>query len=164
MTLPAGFVIRPCGPEDAESAARLLDALNAQQGDPTGNLTSAKVLADGVGPSAVLQIRLAWIGALPVGVAAWHGAYEPAYAARGSYLVALWVDPPHRRCGIGRALVDAVAAETRTDGGVFVWWVSKPWNTAAHATYSRLGAGQMDTCAHALAGDVFADAARRGTG
>jgi ribosomal protein S18 acetylase RimI-like enzyme len=55
------------------------------------------------------------------------------------FLYELAVDEPARRRGIGRALVEALAALARERGCYGMWVLTDDDNVAARATYSRAG-------------------------
>ena len=76
-------------------------------------LDEAAVLRDGFGDNPEFEVILAEGGNGAVGYALYFDSYEPTYAARGLYLADLYVDQAFRRQGIGRALLAAVAAESR---------------------------------------------------
>jgi ribosomal protein S18 acetylase RimI-like enzyme len=63
---------------------------------------------------------------------------EPAVPGR-MQLVAMWVDPPYRRRGVARALVDHALRWARgRRAREVVLWVAEP-NAAARTLYERLG-------------------------
>lgn len=160
--LPPALVVRPARPDEAAEAVRLIDALNAQQGDPTGLLAPEHIAAAAFADDPWLNLTVAALGERLVGIAAWERTFELSCAARGGYMLALWVEPEQRLCGVARALVEAVACEVRLAGGSYLWWASQPWNRVAHATYQRLGAQHKSVHAHALTFDAFEAAADRG--
>jgi ribosomal protein S18 acetylase RimI-like enzyme len=155
--------VRRAVPEDAAEIVRLAKALNAHQRDPTGILTVNHIRAHAFGTEPWFHVVVAaTAGERLVGVALWERAFELAYAVRGAYLSAIWVEPGHRRRGIAGAMLDLVAADVSALGGSHVWWVSQEWNAAAHATYQRLGAIEKPVKAHALLYGEFEAAAARG--
>jgi len=54
-------------------------------------------------------------------------------------LVSMWVDPTHRRLGIGRVLVDAVVAWAREQNAQGLWLLVTSNNHTAISFYQRLG-------------------------
>jgi GNAT superfamily N-acetyltransferase len=81
------------------------------------------------------------------GQAAGYALYFPTFssflASPGIWLEDLFVRPPHRRFGIGRALLAAVAARARERGGERLEWAALDWNELALGFYRRLGARTM---------------------
>jgi ribosomal protein S18 acetylase RimI-like enzyme len=55
------------------------------------------------------------------------------------FLYELGVDPPARRRGVGRTLVEALAALARERGCYGMWVLTDDDNVAARATYGRAG-------------------------
>ena len=62
------------------------------------------------------------------------------------FLYELSVGEPHRRQGIGKALVDALAALARERGCYGMWVGTEAENAAALATYRSAGAGAPEPC------------------
>jgi GNAT superfamily N-acetyltransferase len=67
------------------------------------------------------------------------GLFADADGARASWLVAMWVAPEHRKRGVGRALVAAAAALSRTRGDAAIRLLVVAGNDAARALYRRAG-------------------------
>jgi GNAT superfamily N-acetyltransferase len=148
--------IRRAGSRDADALARLVRALNEHQGDPTTQFTSDSVRRDGVGESPKFEAWLAELDGEAVGYAlVVPAAYETGYAKPGVYLQDLFVVAEARRRGVGRALLAAVAADTRRRGLEFVWWASRTWNTGAHAFFRTLATVEEPIVAFAVFGEEF---------
>lgn len=56
----------------------------------------------------------------------------------------LWVQPAHRRRGLGEQLFDAVRAQAAAIGAARLQWLVLPGNAAAQRMYARCG-GRRDT-------------------
>ncbi|HET6468329.1 MAG TPA: GNAT family N-acetyltransferase [Geminicoccaceae bacterium] len=157
--------IRPATVADAATVAALAAELGRELDREAARLDAAAVRRDGFGPEPAFAVMLAFLGAEPAGYALFHDAYESPHAARGCYIVDLWVRPEARRRGIGRGLVAAVAREAKRRGAVYLWWASAPDNRPAHNFYRALGASAEPVMAHALTFDAFdrlSDEAARG--
>jgi GNAT superfamily N-acetyltransferase len=129
--------------------------LSRQDGDPDDYFTTERARDDLFGDAPWVFGLVARVGSGLAGMLLWHYAYETAWAARGGYLVSLWVDEPFRRQGVARALIAAAANTVEADGGEYLWWASKPRNRRAHAAYAAIGAGSEPVVAHALVGERF---------
>ena len=95
------------------------------------------------------------------GEAAGYAVYFPTFssflASSGIWLEDLFVRPPHRRFGVGRALLSAVAARTRERGGERLEWAALDWNELALGFYRGIGASTMNEwITHRLDGEALA--------
>jgi ribosomal protein S18 acetylase RimI-like enzyme len=131
------LAVRPAGPADAQAAGRLLDAFNREFGDPTpgperlaarvrellaGGDTA--VLVGGAGPDGLAVLRFR--------AALWTTALE-------CYLAELYVVPPLRGQGLGRALLEAAIALARERGADHIDLGTSEGDVAARRLYERLG-------------------------
>ena len=67
------------------------------------------------------------------------GVVRDAGPENSAQLVSMWIDPPHRRSGVGRAMVEAIVEWCRANGVRRLrLWVSEP-NTPAIALYEGCG-------------------------
>ena len=147
--------IRSATRDDAASIAALGRALNVHQKDPVEHFDEDAVIRDGFGDDPHFEGFIAERDGEALGYTLFHTAYETGQAARGLYMVDLYVKETAQRQGIGRALVAAVARTAKDRGKSFVWWATKDWNAEAQAFYRSLGAIEEPVVAHALFGDAF---------
>jgi ribosomal protein S18 acetylase RimI-like enzyme len=122
--------IRALGPGDDElvfAASHLFD-------QPPRPDATAAFLADGRH-----HLLVAYDGTRPVGFVS---GVEVTHPDKGTemFLYELAVDEPFRRRGIGRNLVERLAAEGRRAGCYGMWVVTDHDNEAARATYDGTGA------------------------
>lgn len=103
------------------------------------------------------QLRDALFGAAPAlfahvgvidgevaGMALWFLNFSTWNGVHGIYLEDLYVRPEARRGGLGRALLQTLAALCTERGySRLEWWVLD-WNSSAHAFYRSIGAEGMD--------------------
>ena len=74
------------------------------------------------------------------GYALYFTTFSSFLASPGIWLEDLFVRPAHRRFGIGRALLSAVAARARERGAERLEWAALDWNELALGFYRGLGA------------------------
>lgn len=142
-------------PDDAPALRALIAALNRDQGDPDELLTERDVRDDIIGnATTIAMVAEAPDGALG-GYATAHATYETGHAERGLYVADLFVTPAHRRQGIARALLAAVARAGHAQGARHLWLTAKATNTAAHAFYRRLGSRGDSVMAFAVVQQDF---------
>ncbi|MCC6736486.1 MAG: GNAT family N-acetyltransferase [Bauldia sp.] len=154
------IAVRDARRADVPVIVRMAGDLSRHDGDPDIHFDAAAADDDLFGPRPWVSGLVAEIGGAVAGMLLWYPAYETAWAARGAFVVSLWVDAPFRRRGVATALVAAAADRTTKIGGEYLWWASKPSNRRAHATYASLGALAEPVMAHALVMDAFATLAR----
>jgi GNAT superfamily N-acetyltransferase len=116
----------------------------------------------GVTPAAA--VLLAHVGEHAAGYALYFQTFSTFVGRPGIYLEDLFVRPPFRRQGIGRALLAALAAEAvRRECGRLEWSVLD-WNASAIAFYEQLGAKPMNEwTVYRLAGDSLVKLSRQET-
>ncbi len=80
----------------------------------------------------------------PAGFALWFYNYSTFRGRHGLYLEDLFVSPDFRGKGIGKALLQHLAARCTREGlGRFEWWVLD-WNAPSIEFYKSQGAKMMD--------------------
>lgn len=105
--------------------------------------TAADLETELFGAHPVIEAIVALADAAPVGFALYFHNYSTFLARKGLYLEDLYVQPAHRRRGIGRALLIHLARIAMARGcGRFEWSVLD-WNAPAIGFYERLGATVM---------------------
>lgn len=148
--------IRLATAADAATLATLIDELNADQGEATGQVTVEAVRRDGFGAAPEFKALLAERDGTALGYALFNPTWSTEDGARGLYLYDLYVRDVARGQGVGRALMVALAHLAREDGRSFLWWNSKDWNRAAQDFYRRLGAAEETVRAHVLSDQSLA--------
>src|SRR5262249_3399076 len=75
-------------------------------------------------------------------------------AVQGIWLEDLFVRPPYRKAGLGKALLAMVAARVRERGGERLEWSALDWNELALGFYRGLGAQtKQEWITHRLIGE-----------
>lgn len=95
------------------------------------------------GPSPVASALLARVDGGVAGYAVYFTTFSTFVGRPGIFLDDLYVRPAFRRCGIGRALLEAVARICSDLEGRFEW-IALRWNESALNFYRSLGANVMD--------------------
>jgi GNAT superfamily N-acetyltransferase len=80
----------------------------------------------------------------PAGFAVWFINFSTFSGRPGIYLEDLFVRPPHRGKGIGKALLAHLARECVANGWSRLQWSVLDWNTPSIEFYQSLGAVLMD--------------------
>jgi GNAT superfamily N-acetyltransferase len=89
-----------------------------------------------------------------IGYALYFPTFSSFLATTGIWLEDLFVRPAHRRAGVGRALLAAVAERLRECGGARLEWAALDWNEPALSFYRVLGARTMpEWITHRLVGE-----------
>lgn len=158
-----GYTIRKAVVEDGEELIELVKALLAHLGDSIDNFDDHRFLNDAFGtePQFSVLVVVASEGAL-MGYALFHDSYEPAYAARGVYLVDFFLRKEARGKGLGKRLLGAVAWDAQERGRTFLWLLSP--DEEARAFYDHAMSVKVDLVAYALTANDFetlADIAKR---
>ncbi|HEY4921574.1 MAG TPA: GNAT family N-acetyltransferase [Xanthobacteraceae bacterium] len=84
-----------------------------------------------------------WDGA-PAGFALWFPNFSTFRGRHGIYLEDIFVRPPYRRRGIGRALFHHLARHCVERGWTRFEWAVLDWNAPSIAFYRSLGAQLLD--------------------
>lgn len=96
------------------------------------------------GANVSLYGHVAEVDGSVVGFALWFRNFSTWRGTHGIYLEDLFVVPEQRGCGLGKALLAALARECVAGGySRLEWWVLN-WNTPSIAFYRSLGAVPMD--------------------
>jgi GNAT superfamily N-acetyltransferase len=164
--------IRPATPDDIPTILALIRELADYEREPeSAQATHADLLRDGFGPTPRFHCLIAeqpatdnLQPATPTGFALYFYNYSTWRGHAGIYLEDLFVRPPFRGHGIGKALLAAVAAIAVAEGCSRFEWAVLNWNTPAIDFYNAVGAQpQSEWTTMRLSGDAltrFAESAR----
>jgi GNAT superfamily N-acetyltransferase len=140
------MTIRTAEPADVPVLLQLVHELAAYEREPDAVETTEAMLADALfGEHAVASCHVALDtdGAV-VGFALWYVTFSTWKGRPGLWLEDLFVRPAGRGSGLGKALLQALAAVCVERGYArFEWWVLD-WNEPAQGFYRSLGARPED--------------------
>lgn len=120
---------------------RLVKELATYEREPDAVVaTEADLLRDGFGENPLFHVAIAeWSGA-PAGFAFYFFQFSTWTGRPVLYLEDLFVVPEHRKRGIGKAFMAALAKEAVEKGCARFQWAVLDWNAPAIAFYESLGA------------------------
>jgi GNAT superfamily N-acetyltransferase len=108
------------------------------------------------GPRPVAEAIIANWNDEPVGFALFFHNFSTFLGRRGIYLEDLFVDPPHRGKGIGKALLIHLAKIAKERNCGRLEWAVLDWNKPSIDFYKGLGAAPLDGwTSFRLAGDAL---------
>ena len=133
-----GLVVRPARPEDGDAVAAMARALGRSDSGRASGFTAQRFRSDGFGGDRAFETLVADAGDALLGYAIFYPGYDTDSATRGIYLADLYVREGHRRRGVGRALVQGLAAHAQTGGAQWMFWSVRKRNRRARRFYRAL--------------------------
>jgi GNAT superfamily N-acetyltransferase len=106
--------------------------------------TEADLLRDGFGPNPFYFCLIADYDGQPAGFALYFFNYSTWAGRPGIYLEDIFVQPEFRSLGIGKALLQRVAAIAVENNCTRLQWEVLGWNTPAIDFYRAMGAEFLD--------------------
>ena len=149
--------IEPVREQDVPLLLRLIKGL-ADYERLSGEViaSEADIHATLFGPTPSAEAVLAYVGPDAVGFAVWFYNYSTFVGRPGLYLEDIFVLPPWRGRGIGRALLGHLARLAVARGCGRMEWAVLDWNEPAIRFYRRIGAQAMNGwTVYRLAGDAL---------
>jgi len=138
--------IRPAEAEDVPQILEFIRALAKYEREPDAvTATEADLLRDGFGPNPFFWCLIAEYDGKPAGFALCFYSYSTWLGKPGVYLEDLFVLPEFRGLGIGKALLQRVAAVAVEKDFPRLGWEVLDWNTPAIDFYTAMGAEFLDT-------------------
>ena len=143
--MASGVDIRPVEPADVPAVVGLIHELaEYERAADECALTAGQLETALFAERAALFGHVAELDGEVVGCALWFLNYSTWRGAHGIYLEDLYVKPAHRRLGVGRALLTALAQECVRRGYGRLEWAVLDWNQPAIDFYRMLGARPQD--------------------
>ena len=154
--------IRDAVPQDVPLILAMIRELAEYEREPDAVEATEELLASALfAPRPALFCLIAETDTgEPAGFALWFLNFSTWLGRHGIYLEDLYVRPPFRGQGYGKALLAELAAICTERGyGRLEWWVLD-WNEPAIAFYRSIGAVPMDEwTVHRVTGDPLRDLA-----
>lgn len=137
--------IRPAVAEDVPQILEFIRALARYEREPDAvTATEADLMRDGFGPNPYFWCLIGEHAGKPAGFALCFYSYSTWLGKPGVYLEDLFVLPEFRGLGIGKALLQRVAAVAVEKDFPRLGWEVLDWNTPAIDFYSAMGAEFLD--------------------
>ncbi len=137
--------IRTAIPADVPQILAFIRALAAYERAPDAAMaTEADLLRDGFGPHPFFQCLIASRDGQPAGFALYFFNYSTWAGRPGIFIEDLFVLEEFRGLGIGKALLQSVAAIAVQQGCERLAWMVLDWNAPAIEFYRAMGAGFLD--------------------
>jgi GNAT superfamily N-acetyltransferase len=137
--------IRGAMPADVSQILGFIRSLAAYEREPDAvTATEEGLLGHGFGPNPFYSCLIAEQDGEPAGFALFFYNYSTWLGRPGLYLEDLFVEPRFRGLGIGKALLQRVAAIALEKGCGRMQWEVLDWNTPAIDFYRAMGAEFLD--------------------
>jgi GNAT superfamily N-acetyltransferase len=151
------ITIRPAIPDDAALILRFIRALAVYEREPDAVVaTEETLIRHGFGPEPYFHCLIAELDGTPAGFAFYFFDYSTWLGAPGIYLEDLFVDPAFRGKGLGKALLERLAAIALERGCGRMKWEVLDWNEPAIEFYRAMGAEFLDEWRNVcLSGDAL---------
>jgi GNAT superfamily N-acetyltransferase len=137
--------IRIATPADVPQILSFIRALAAYERAPGAvTATEADLMRDGFGPNPFYSCLMAEHDGQPAGFALYFFNYSTWMGRPGLYLEDIYVQPEFRGLGIGKTLLQRVAAIAVEKNCLRLQWEVLDWNTPAIEFYRIMGAEFLD--------------------
>jgi GNAT superfamily N-acetyltransferase len=159
-----GLRIRAATPDDIDQIYAYIVELAEYEGAAEQVTGTPELLRTALfGPQPSAEALIAEVEGVTAGFALFHGTFSTWECRAGLWLEDLYVPERFRRAGVGRALLERLAALTLERGCTRLEWNALDWNDPALAFYERLGATRLSAWElHRLDGQALQRVARGG--
>jgi GNAT superfamily N-acetyltransferase len=132
--------IRKASVEDILLILSFIHELAEYEREPSAvRATEADLIRDGFSDSPKFRVIIAEWDGNPAGMAFFFRNYSTWQGRHGLFLEGLFVRPPFRRKGIGKALLVHLARTAVEENCYGMRWEVLDWNMSAISVYQRLG-------------------------
>ena len=137
--------VRPAVAADADLIVQLVgDLAEYEKLSHEMSATAADIAAALFSDAPRVFCEIADLDGEPVGLALWFYSYSTFRCRVGLYLEDLYVRPPARGRGVGKALLGSLARRCVEENLGRMYWSVLQWNTASIGFYESLGARLID--------------------
>ena len=156
--------VRPAHPEDVRLLLQLFGELAEYEHlEHELKATEAQLGEALFGKRPAAEALIAERDGEALGYALFFPTFSSFLASTGVWLEDLFVREEHRGEGVGRALLEAVAALVQERGGERLEWAALDWNEPALGFYRKIGAATMNEwITHRLDGEALERVAAQG--
>lgn len=144
MSVAGDIRIRPAGEADVELLFGLILELASYEKLTGAVRGDAELLRRSLFEQRAAEALIVEAGGEAVGYAIFFTTFSTFECRPGIWLEDVFVRPEHRRGGIGRAVMEHLAALTLERGHVRLEWCALDWNEPALRFYDELGATRLD--------------------
>jgi GNAT superfamily N-acetyltransferase len=155
--------IRPANSADVPLILQLVRDLAAFERESDKVIATEPMLFEALfGPHPAAEAVIAELDGTPVGMALFFHNFSTWTGWRGLYLEDLYVTPEARGAGVGKALLQYLAALALERGCTRFEWSVLDWNEKAIRFYKAMGAAPMEEwTVYRVTGDALASLAGR---
>lgn len=137
--------VRRIEPGDVDAVVGLVQELADYEREPEScHLSSEQLHTALFCPAPAVFGHVAVADGQVVGCALWFLTFSTWEGVHGIHLEDLYVQPAHRRTGLGLALLATLAAECTARGYARLEWSVLDWNAPSIDFYRALGAAGLD--------------------
>jgi GNAT superfamily N-acetyltransferase len=139
----AETVIRPANEEDCELLVELIRELASYEKLADKVVGDAAVLRQTLFEQRAAEALVLEAGGEPIGYAIFFTTFSSFECRSGIWLEDVYVRPDQRRGGVGRMVMEHLAALALERGQVRFEWCALDWNEPALNFYAGLGASRL---------------------
>ena len=142
--MAAGLTIRPATEADVETLFGLILELAEYEKLTHAVRGDADVLRRSLFEEKAAEALIVELGGEAVGYAIFFSTFSTFECRSGIWIEDVYVRPDRRRGGIGRSVMEHLAAIALERGHVRLEWCALDWNEPALRFYDKLGATRLD--------------------
>jgi len=142
--MPGKILIRPAQRQDVPIIIKFIRALAEYEKLSHLVTVDEDLLRQHLfGEKPAAEAVIAWLASQPVGYAIFFTTFSTFLGRPGIWLEDIFVDPPVRGGGIGKALMRHVAGIAKARGCQRLEWSVLDWNQSAITFYKNMGAQML---------------------